>query len=299
MGIGALSAATGIPSSTLRTWERRYGFPQAQRTQGGHRLYPAGTIDRLIWVQRALAGGHRPRQVLGLSPPELQLLIEPNLVRIGEEQAAGKVSLFGEVPASDFDRWVDAVRELDEAALHSLIVADWGRLGTLKFIEERLAPFLVLVGDLWVRGVLGIRHEHFASERARDFLVAIWRPLSAARKQPVVLCATLPGELHVLGLHMAACVCAMAGSHVVFLGPGLPVADIVAAARDSAAEAVMVSISRNMDRGEASAHLAAIVEKTHGIPLVIGGHVVSAPESAVVVASLSELEAWVRGVVIS
>ncbi len=297
MAIGALSNATGIPASTLRTWERRYGFPEAQRTQGGHRLYPATTVDRLIWVQRALATGHRPRQVLGLSPLELQELIEPTQIALGAEDVPGEAAVFGEADVATFERWITAVRELDESKFHALLAADWGRLGTLAFLEGRLAPFLVLVGDLWARGVLGIRHEHFASERARDFLVALWRPLSMARERPLVVCATLPGELHVLGLHMAACVCAMAGTRVVFLGPGMPVDDIVAAATDSAAEAVMLSVSHNMDPVEASSHLTALSEKVGNIPIVIGGRVGSAPSSAVVVSSLRHLEEWVSGLV--
>ena len=31
---------TGLKPDTLRAWERRYGLPDPQRTEGGHRLYP-------------------------------------------------------------------------------------------------------------------------------------------------------------------------------------------------------------------------------------------------------------------
>ncbi|MFT6398046.1 MAG: methanogenic corrinoid protein MtbC1 [Bradymonadia bacterium] len=251
----------------------------------------------MVWVQRALADGHRPKQVLGLSPFELQRLLEPQTYKLGPEDSAGEAVVVGQASLPQFERWLSAVRDLDESAFHSLLASDWGRLGTLAFIEQRLAPFLVLVGDLWVRRQLGIRHEHFVSERARDFLVGIWRPLSATRRRPLIVCATLPGELHVLGLHMAACVCAMAGSHVVFLGAGLPIEDIVCAGRDSAADAIVVSVSRNMDRAEASVHLAALSRKAGAMPLVFGGQVGTVPESATFVASLSQLEEWVSDVV--
>jgi DNA-binding transcriptional MerR regulator len=36
--IGVVTRMTGISMATLRAWERRYEFPQAQRTSGGHRL---------------------------------------------------------------------------------------------------------------------------------------------------------------------------------------------------------------------------------------------------------------------
>ena len=46
LSIGAVSQATGIPSETLRTWERRYGFPSPERSDGGHRQYNASIVER-------------------------------------------------------------------------------------------------------------------------------------------------------------------------------------------------------------------------------------------------------------
>ena len=52
LSIGVLSRATGIPAETLRTWERRYGFPLPDRKPSGHRLYPAATVKHLRRVAR-------------------------------------------------------------------------------------------------------------------------------------------------------------------------------------------------------------------------------------------------------
>ena len=292
VGIGALSTATGVPVSTLRTWERRYGFPQPQRTEGGHRLYAPETVDRLLWVQRALAAGHRPAQVLALSPPELQQLLEPT--RIGfTDEVDGQSAEFDVFDG--LERWLDAVRHLDERKLHDRFRADWGSLGTVAFIEQRLAPFLVAVGELWSSGEIGVAHEHFASERARDFLVSVWRPLSAAHSSPRVLCATLPGELHVLGLHMAACAVAVAGGHVIFIGSGAPVQDIERVVRDSDVNGVLLSVSRSMPRSDARMHLRAL---DHGLDRSIGRLVGGggAPEgtSFAHASSLAAIPDWVQ-----
>ncbi len=37
----------GISPSTLRTWERRYGFPEPRRSAGGHRLYDRAEVEAL------------------------------------------------------------------------------------------------------------------------------------------------------------------------------------------------------------------------------------------------------------
>lgn len=101
MSIGAVSRATGVPANTIRTWERRYGFPEAERTAGGHREYAASVVPHIGLVQEALAKGHRPRQVPKLSFDALRDLL--GLSAGGH--TAGRVSL------------LDATRALDAPAL--------------------------------------------------------------------------------------------------------------------------------------------------------------------------------------
>src|SRR5215213_3061750 len=55
--IGAVSRMTNILEATLRVWERRYNFPQATRTSGGHRLYSQQDVFRLQWVKTRIDEG--------------------------------------------------------------------------------------------------------------------------------------------------------------------------------------------------------------------------------------------------
>ena len=86
MSIGALSKATGIPTNTLRTWERRYGFPTAIRTASGHRLYDASLVGHLTLILQALDRGHRPAQVLPLDLDDLRSIV-------GERAVASSVPI--------------------------------------------------------------------------------------------------------------------------------------------------------------------------------------------------------------
>lgn len=45
LSIGSVVRRTGITESTLRAWERRYGFPTPQRAPSGHRRYQSSDID--------------------------------------------------------------------------------------------------------------------------------------------------------------------------------------------------------------------------------------------------------------
>src|SRR3954463_3825469 len=55
--IGTVSRMTNILEATLRVWERRYGFPKATRTGGGHRLYSQEEVLRLQWVKTQIDEG--------------------------------------------------------------------------------------------------------------------------------------------------------------------------------------------------------------------------------------------------
>jgi DNA-binding transcriptional MerR regulator/methylmalonyl-CoA mutase cobalamin-binding subunit len=246
LGIGAVSRATGIPVETLRTWERRYGFPRPDRTPSGHRVYRAHTVDHLRHIARALKNGHRASRVVGLPLDELiELLGGPGIEAFRDVEPQAEDTPAPITP--ELQSWIDAVLALDEGTLEKGLRAQWNRLGAVPFLTQCATPFLHEIGRLWGSGELNVAHEHFASERLRDFLSAQWRPMARHNDGPVVLCATLPDELHHLALHMLACVLAMNHLKVVFLGMSTPLEGIAQAAAQSGAHAVLLSVSAAMD----------------------------------------------------
>jgi DICT domain-containing protein len=57
LSIGDLAHRTGVPISTLRSWERRYGFPRPSRQAGGHRRYGEADVDAVLDVLARRRGG--------------------------------------------------------------------------------------------------------------------------------------------------------------------------------------------------------------------------------------------------
>src|SRR5262245_54344453 len=117
MSIGALSKATGVPTDTLRTWERRYGFPAPERTETGHRRYSLRTLARLREIVRALALGHRPSTVLTADDATLASMLaalEPSAARVAAERP-------GPLAAADTERtiarWLEHVERFEGRAL--------------------------------------------------------------------------------------------------------------------------------------------------------------------------------------
>src|SRR5918996_1459382 len=51
----AAAELLGVSPNTLRSWERRFGYPKPRRTQGGHRQYDLAELESL---RRALLETH-------------------------------------------------------------------------------------------------------------------------------------------------------------------------------------------------------------------------------------------------
>ena len=232
MTIGSVSRATGIPTNTIRTWERRYGFPQPERTDSGQRVYRTDVVAHLKLVGEALESGHRPRQVLAMALEDLQALLGSATIptEVGPD----------EVP----ELWKRAVHELDGPQLGSSMRQEAARLGALRFTIERVAPFLNWCGLAWHDGRIEIHQEHFASDHVRSVLDESWRSLAPVVR-PTVVCATLPGEDHDLGVYMAAVAVSAGGRRPLVLPGSTPVAQIVSSVRSTRARAVAVSLSIN------------------------------------------------------
>ena len=320
MSIGAVSQATGIPKETLRTWERRYGFPSPERSSTGHRRYSSRVIEPLKLIHVALERGHRPAQIIGQDAEALRALLDltsreatpqasliPALAALSLEPLAAAASAL-DGPASDSSpldegatvaRWMTLLVKLDREQLHKELEHSWFGLGPKRFLCELVGPFLAEIGQAWHEGRIAVFHEQFASHELRQFMTSQWRPISDHAHGPHVLLATLPGEYHVLGLHMAACIMAMSGYRLHFMGADLPPQAIAQAAEQLQASYVLVSISAAANPTATRRHIdtlrALLPEPIHIITGGQGARPRQDLEGVTSLQTLGELEAWAKG----
>lgn len=59
-----VSNESHVPADTIRSWERRYGFPQPQRTDANYRLYSRRDIVAIIWVREQTERGRGVREAI-------------------------------------------------------------------------------------------------------------------------------------------------------------------------------------------------------------------------------------------
>jgi methanogenic corrinoid protein MtbC1 len=272
LSIGALASATGIPVETIRTWERRYGFPVAERKPSGHRVYPLSTVPRLRRIAQAIARGHRAAEVLPASESALEALVAtlPEMPGWTKPDTSASRDMARPEPA-DWAEMFAPVRAFDSEGLRARFQLDWARFGPLEFLEQRAAPFLAAIGNAWADGSLDVRHEHFASSVLGDFLRTVRLPMDDRATGPVATLATLPGELHGLGLQMSALVFALAGWRAVILGVDTPVAQIAALAREAPVAVVALSLVQPATRSSAASLRSLRRRLSPRIPLLVGG----------------------------
>ena len=262
LSIGTLSKATGIPINTIRTWEKRYGFPPSMRTEGNHRIYSSELIEHMNMISLALQNGFRAGQIVGMDLQKIKKIVSEIQRSLRQEP-----NILNEV-----DEWLQACKELDEQKLEAGFKSAQIRLGLYQFILQCVAPFLQQLGELWRRGEIRVFQEHFATERLQNYLFDSWQYVAGNSKGPVMICAVLPGENHILGLHMAAAITALQGYQIVFLGGNIPVLEIVDCCAQRGAQGVIISISSASNQ---ALMLKSLTELRRHLPdqksLLVGG----------------------------
>jgi MerR family transcriptional regulator, light-induced transcriptional regulator len=294
---------TGLTPHVLRAWERRYGVVAPTRTDGGQRLYSQHDIDRLSQLRRLTERGHAIGRLAPLELDELKRLDEETPQDTASsalaDARAGRSPVDG---ASDYAAAaLRAARRLDAAELQGVLERAAVSLGVPEFLDGVVAPVLDDIGRGWRERAVSVAQEHLATVVFRGVLVWLLGVYEVKGAAPRLVVATPPGQVHEFGALMAAVSAAAEGWAVTYLGPDLPVADLVSAVAQTSARAVAISVVYVPDDRDVSAALrearAALPAR---VPLLLGGAAASAVrldgEAAglLVVDSLAELRVLLR-----
>ena len=221
--IGAVSRMTGVTETTLRVWERRYSFPQASRTDGGHRLYSQHEVTRLQWVKARIDEGLQISQAIkALHQFEQENPVEDthfNLYITPPKQAP--------VPGAFAERLFDALVE-HNPILSERIMAEAITVYPLEHvILHTICPIMDEIGSAWERGEIDIATEHFATNFLRHHLLQWMRIGPPPYDVSPIILACAPGELHEGSLLMFAVMLRRLRWPVSYLGQTIALHDFV------------------------------------------------------------------------
>jgi DNA-binding transcriptional MerR regulator len=260
--IRVASRLSSVPIETLRVWERRYGFPRPARSgTGQRRLYSDEDIARLRWIASAIELGYRIGDVVQKPIAELERLVQAE-----RREAAPEAR-----PATNVERLIELLLADDASAIDAELRAAAAVLGPRRFVVELAQPLAAEVGKRWESGELEVHHEHLMSECVETQLRQQLAAFQDVDGSPRVLLATLPDELHALGLAMVALYLAVSAAKPRLLGATTPPDQIAAAARALDTTAVGIAVASSANRA-AGRHVAELIELLpRSLPLWIGG----------------------------
>jgi len=223
--VSEVEERTGVPGGSLRQWERRYGFPNPERSPSGYRYYSESDLAAIIRMRDSVAEGIPPSRAAVMAQEERRVAAGARpALELAEELAAALIRLEAE----------SAERILSQAnSLHPLDVV----------LLEVIRPALVRIGDLWHAGSIGVATEHFASNFVQGRLRGLLAMLPDQPRGHRVVVACGPGEHHEMGALILAIMLRRAGFQVIYLGADTPLTDLVDLAHEQEAEAVLLSIS--------------------------------------------------------
>ena len=197
----AAAELLGVSPNTLRSWERRFGYPKPRRTQGGHRQYDLAELESL---RRALLETHNISSAIELARQR------------------------GEGPSSP-SRLLDAFDHFDEQLADRIMEESLAVRSVERTVEEVLLPALEQADERDGRDA----ERELALRWATGWLHADRRVVPpASRPQGVLLFDSSP-RLDVESLHVQALELGLrrAGFRTLLLAFDLPPERVVRAIR--------------------------------------------------------------------
>ena len=258
--IRVLSEQTGVPATTLRAWERRYGLLKPKRTPKGHRLYTQDDVDTV-------------RQVVRLLEDDYTISKAINAIRHGEIQEPKTETQT--VPShwvSIRKRFSRAIENFDDNMLDSAYNEALSLYPIDIVTINLIRPLLKQMGEEWEQKSTGIAEEHFFSAYLRNKIGARMHHASGRNQGKRLLIACLPGEFHELGILLFGLSAMTRGYRLLYLGADLPLEQVQRVAEAVDVQGILLSGSGVEVSEDLLNRLEALSEQT-GIPVMLGGAV--------------------------
>ena len=254
--IRTLAELTGVPTTTLRTWELRYGLIRPQRTKTGHRRYNTADAELIYQVKDLLNKGY--------SISHASKTIRRAGLELPSEGEVEKWAQYQEMMIHAIENYSTENMDLVYNRVLSLYPVD-------TLMMNLIVPLFEELGRRWDKWEGGIAEEHFASTYLRNKLGVRLNEDPAVPSGKPFIATCFPQEQHELGLILFCLAALSEGYRPIYLGPDLPFQQIPAAVESSRSVAVVLSAKIQRRNKESLMRDLKALRENLTLPIFVGG----------------------------
>jgi len=265
---------TGIAADTLRAWERRYGLPVPQRTQGGHRLYSDYDIETIKWLMDRQNEGLSISRAVDLWNEQIASGSDP-LAGAASVSPASSMAVPPAAPDSTLSTlradWVSACSDFDEVAAEQILNQAFSLFPIEAVCTELIQKGMSDVGNLWYENKLSVQQEHFTSSLAMRRIDALLSAAPAPTRKDTIIVGCPADEWHTFTPLMISLFLRRRGFRIIYLGANVPADRFVETVKDTNANLVLLVAQQLVSAATLQGAANALANKN--IPVAFGGRI--------------------------
>jgi len=242
LSISEVASLVGVPAATLRSWERRYGWPAPIRTSGTHRRYSAADVERIRLLTAEIAKGYSISDAVATAT-ELEQRRHDRLVL----------------------QIVDAAAAVDAREIRAALAKVERSLEPAEIIVRVVLPALQEIGRRWAERTCDVAGEHLATGEIRRMLGRLLeRSLGPRPTRGTILLAAGPADLHTVGMEAFSVLLAQERWNPISLGALTPVSSLTHAVQAIHPRATIVVSHTAEGRRAAASSIRAVAAQRAG-----------------------------------
>jgi len=260
--IHRVAKLTGLSKDVIRVWERRHQLVIPSRSSNRYREYSDEDVALLRFVKAQMEQG---ATIGGLATEGRDsLLARMRLATpfIAEEQKPHEHLL------NDLMGLLDPI---DKAGFERKLNGAVAVIPFEEAVQRILLPLQRRIGELWHEGRLSTAIEHYVTKLIQQKLFSVMSQLPVNEFGPRVVIACPEGETHEIGAQAVAYIAATRGCQVYYLGPNLPMSDLVGFCEKINPDLVLLSLTEAKSEAALLQQLKELEQLATRWPLAVGG----------------------------
>ena len=234
--IDQFSSITGITKFVLRTWENRYGYLKAERTDSNIRLYTDSMLVRALNTNYLLENKVKISKIAKMT--DLEVYNEVEKIKISDAKNRDHYYM---------NKIIDSAITFNTNKFHDSYDQGVKELGLIEFYKKVLLKTLHKIGILWLSNRVAPSQEHFLSELIKQKIAAACETKSEFNSSKETWLLFLPeNEFHEIGLLFTKLILLQSDHNVIYLGANVPYGSLIHISQNLKVDnTVLFSISNN------------------------------------------------------